>query len=209
MPLLERKSDQGRFTPPFPPSNGRASGGVAPPPSAMDVNSSQEGIQIKRGSCPLFATPMAEQRVAWPRLQSRFDPKICIHAPPPVYKRGEYKAAVWGSLFFRGWCRLVAGLVSSLGSSRRWARATFAFTSDQASQPFPSLDPEHQRFHPPIRAEIVPVAPSLPHPNRGADQTALARSTPERAHRPRQGHGVGAQLRRRCGLPAIASRGRG
>ena len=55
--------------------------------------------------------------------------------------------------------------------------------------PFPSPHPEHQQF-PPIRAEIAPENPSVPQPNRGADQHVPARSTPEGALRPRQGHGV-------------------
>ena len=32
------ETDQGSFTPPFPPSNGRASGGVAPPPTAKQMD---------------------------------------------------------------------------------------------------------------------------------------------------------------------------
>ena len=43
------------------------------------------GKRIKGGSQPLFARPMAEHRVAWPRLQSRFDPRMCMCAPPPGY----------------------------------------------------------------------------------------------------------------------------
>jgi len=43
-------------------------------------------MRIKRGSRPLFARPMADQGLAWPRLQWHFDPGICIHAPPPAYK---------------------------------------------------------------------------------------------------------------------------
>ena len=112
------KTDQGSFTPPFPPSNGRAWGGMAPPPSALYVDSVWEEMRIKRGSRPLFTRPMADQGVVWPRLQLRFNPYFCIHAPPPVYKRGEHRAArglVW-SVCLAWWSRVVN---SGIGRSYR------------------------------------------------------------------------------------------
>ena len=113
-PLQEGNLDHGRFTPPFPRSNGRASAGVAPPQSAIEVNSSQGGIRIKRGSRPLFAGPMAEQRVAWLRLRSRFDPQICIYAPPPVYKAGLSVCYIMGCSWLVVRWSLASGLVVAL-----------------------------------------------------------------------------------------------
>ena len=54
MPFRERKTDQGSFTPPFPPSNRRASGGVAPPPSAMHVDSVLGGNADQKRLTPPF-----------------------------------------------------------------------------------------------------------------------------------------------------------
>jgi len=184
-PLQEGNLDHGRFTPPFPRSNGRASAGVAPPQSAIEVNSSQGGIRIKRGSRPLFAGPMAEQRVAWLRLRSRFDPQICIYAPPPVYKAGlsvcwrvgcswlvvrwSLASAWWsGRRSRRG--RLIVGrsgrLVAGLGScgARSGGRGTSRRSEEEArsSSSHPRLPPrtdQASHFPPPPRASTI----SLPH----------------------------------------------
>ena len=51
------ETDQGSFTPPFPPSNGRASGSVAPPPSAMHVDPFLETeTDQKRLTSPFWPT---------------------------------------------------------------------------------------------------------------------------------------------------------